>query len=124
MAVDITRKLSLSSTNGKHRTITERQFLDELEQDGVRTMAKEKRNHKATYARDKQKGGYIIRVEGPTPNRYAGREVPVERRDGSESFEKLTALLWTGTDGESGKLVALYSFEPRPKTEEVDDLPF
>lgn len=73
------------------------------------------RAHKATYARDKRKGGYLIRVAGPYPEMFAGREVPVTRMDGTESNEKLVALIWTGVDEERGGRVALYSFEPRPR---------
>jgi len=90
-------------------------------------MSKEKTNgrqHKATYSRDKRNGGYIIRVEGPNAGRFAGREVPVVRKDDSESLEKLTELVWTGNDKESGKPVALYHFEPRPRDEQLDDLLF
>lgn len=84
-----------------------------------------KRQHKATYARDKKKGGYIIRVIGPHAAQFAGREVPVTRMDDTESNEKLVALIWTGTDEETSRPVALYSFEPRPREEKTaDDLPF
>lgn len=78
---------------------------------------KDKRLHKATYARDKRKGGYLIRIAGPYPERFAGREVPVTRRDGSESVETIVGLIWTGTDSENGERVALYSFEPRERTD-------
>lgn len=91
-------------------------------------MAKEQktngRAHRATYAKDKMKGGYIIRVEGANAARFAGRTVPVTRKDGSESDEELDGLLWTGVDEETHNPVALYSFKPRPKDEVVDDLPF
>lgn len=81
--------------------------------------------HKATYARDKRKGGYLVRVAGPYPEKFAGREVPVQRMDGSESSEKLVALIWTGVDEERGGNVALYSFEARPRDDsKPDDLPF
>lgn len=82
------------------------------------------RLHKATYASNKREGGYLIRVAGPTAGAFAGREVPVTRRDGSESTEKLTGLIWTGIDDESGEKVALYHFEARPREEVLDDLPF
>lgn len=82
------------------------------------------RLHKATYARDKRKGGYLIRVEGPTAGSFAGREVPVTTRDGNEHVEKLDALIWTGSDAETGKPVALYSFESRPREEIEQELPF
>lgn len=71
------------------------------------------------------RGGYIIRVIGPMANRFAGREVPVGRRDDSESTEKLTDLVWSGTDEDTGKPVALYNFEPRPRGTDLDDeIPF
>lgn len=73
------------------------------------------RKHKATYATDKRNGGYLIRVEGPECNRFSSREVPVTMRNGDEHKEKLTSLVWTGVDKESGKPVALYRFEPRPR---------
>lgn len=75
------------------------------------------RMHKATYAADKRKGGYLVRVEGPTPDRFAGREVPVTRRDGTEESEHLDRLIWTGKDAESGKPVSLYTFKARPRDE-------
>lgn len=77
----------------------------------------DKRTHKATYARDKRKGGYLIRVAGPRAGDFAGMEVPVTRMDDSETTEQLDALIWKGTDEETGKPVALYSFVPRPKEE-------
>lgn len=84
-----------------------------------------KREHKATYARDKRKGGYLIRVIGPNAGKFAGREVPVTRMDDSESIEKLDALIWTGTDEDTSRPVALYSFIARPKDNVPEDtLPF
>jgi hypothetical protein len=82
------------------------------------TEKKTKRQHKATYARDKRKGGYIIRVEGPHAGAFAGREVPVTRKDNSESPERLLALLWQGIDEETKQPVALYTFEAKPREEE------
>jgi hypothetical protein len=81
-----------------------------------------KRAHRATYARDKKKGGYLVRVAGPNAGRFAGREVPVTTLDGSEHSEKLTRLIWTGTDtgeygGTAGEPIALYTFESRPVVE-------
>jgi hypothetical protein len=86
-----------------------------------------KREHKATYARDKKKGGYLVRVQGPHANAFVGREVPVQTKDGSEHPEKLTQLIWTGTDdgeisGYTGPC-ALYAFEAKPK-EAQDEIPF
>jgi len=81
------------------------------------------RAHKATYATDKRKGGYLVRVEGPRAPEFVGRIVPVTTRDGNEHDEKLVRLIWTGTDKESGKPVALYSFEAKPR-EAADEIPF
>lgn len=88
--------------------------------DAGAAVAKE-RAHKATYATDKKKGGYLVRVQGPMAERFAGREVPVTRRNGEEGHEKLTKLLWTGKDEDSGQPVALYTFEAKPRdTAEVE----
>lgn len=81
------------------------------------------RLHRATYARDKKKGGYLIRVAGPAAASFAGREVPVTMQSGEEHMEKLVALLWSGIDdgergGVAGQPVALYTFESRPRTDE------
>lgn len=80
--------------------------------------------HRATYSRDKRMGGYIIRVEGPFSNRFAGRLVPVTLRDGTSHDEQLTDLIWTGNDEETGKPIALYHFEARPRDEAADEIPF
>lgn len=88
-------------------------------------MAKQNgRQHKATYSRDKRNGGYLVRVQGPNANRFAGREVPVTRKDDSEDIEKLDSLVWAGKDKDSGMPVALYSFIAKPRDELQDDLPF
>lgn len=86
--------------------------------------SKPQRAHKATYSRDKRKGGYLIRVEGPNAARFSGREVPVTRMDNSESVEKLANLIWVGTDQKTGKPVALYAFEQKPKQDDPDDFLF
>jgi hypothetical protein len=75
----------------------------------------EKRQHKATYARDKKSGGYLIRVEGPHASAFAGKIVPVVRRDDSENSEALDTLIWAGKDEETGKPVALYRFVQKPR---------
>lgn len=72
--------------------------------------------HKATYATDKRKGGYIIRVQGPNASAFVGREVPVTMKDGSEHTEKLTRLIWSGVDNESQVPVGLYAFEAKPRS--------
>jgi hypothetical protein len=87
-------------------------------QKGVQKKDEKMPAHKATYAADKRKGGYLIRVEGPTPDRFAGREVPVTRRDGSSETERLDRLIWTGKDSESGKPVSLYTFVAKPRDAE------
>lgn len=79
------------------------------------TGANKPRAHRATYATDKRKGGYLIRVSGPRANAFVGREVPVTLRDGSEQNEKLVKLIWSGTDKENGEPVSLYSFEAKPR---------
>ncbi|MDE2021178.1 MAG: hypothetical protein KGJ13_12655 [Patescibacteria group bacterium] len=98
---------------------------------GSYVMAEEKkaapkRSHKAGYARDKLKGGYIIRVQGPHAASFAGRQVPVTSKDGAETMEQLTDLIWSGMD--DGKVsgyvghCALYHFEARPRGEEDEIL--
>lgn len=93
------------------------------------TTPKGERSHKATYATDKKKGGYLVRVIGPHAAEFVGREVPVTRKDDSENMEKLTRLIWSGIDSGtadnpgSGKPAALYAFEAKPKGEE-DSIPF
>lgn len=87
------------------------------------------RAHRATYARDRKKGGYLIRVSGPTAGQFAGREVPVDTLRGTEHMEKLLSLLWTGAEsgdygGIPGTPVALYSFEAKPFEADAEGLPF
>lgn len=77
------------------------------------------RAHKATYATDKRNGGYLIRVEGPHAAAFVGRDVPVSTKAGAEHTEKLTRLIWSGTDTQSGKPVALYKFEAKPRETET-----
>jgi hypothetical protein len=80
-----------------------------------------KRAHKATYAKDKHTGGYLVRVHGPQATQFAGRVVPVSKMDGTESEETLSSLVWAGVDTGfndrpgDGKPVALYKFEAKPK---------
>jgi hypothetical protein len=81
-------------------------------------MAEQKTAHRATYARDNRNGGYMVRVEGPNANRFAGREVPVTLKNGDRQPEQLDKLVWAGKDKESGANVALYSFKAKPKEEE------
>lgn len=88
-----------------------------------------KRSHKATYTTDKKKGGYLVRVIGPQAAHFAGRTVPVTRRDDSENEEMLDRLLWSGVDTGTeaqpgtGLPVALYAFKPKPRKED-DEVPF
>ena len=90
-----------------------------------------KRAHKATYANDKKKGGYLVRVIGPSAGEFAGREVPVTTRDGTEHMEKLDKLVWSGVDAGmpakdgkpemkgTGLPAALYTFVSKPR-EKID----
>lgn len=96
--------------------------------DAKKPAGKPARLHKATYARDRKKGGYLVRVSGPTAGSFAGRAVPVVTISGAEHTEELDALIWTGIDtgeygGKPGEPVALYSFKPSPK-DDAEDLPF
>jgi hypothetical protein len=81
--------------------------------------------HRASYARDNKKGGYLIRVEGPMCEKFAGRDVPVSLRDGGEpQTEKLDRLIWCGTDKERPTVkIALYSFITKPRTD-VEEIQF
>lgn len=90
------------------------------------TNETQKRSHKATYSRDKRKGGYLVRVVGPHATEFVGREVPVSRNDNTEGLEKLEKLITSGVDdgkiipADKGKNWALYTFEAKPKgVEEV-----
>jgi hypothetical protein len=76
--------------------------------------------HKATYASDKKKGGWLVRIVGPYPEKFAGREVPVTSKSGESHPEKLTKLIWQGVDNDSGGPVALYHFESKPRAQEED----
>lgn len=96
----------------------------ETPQDAAPSKPAKGRLHKATYATDKRKGGYLIRVEGPTASEFVGREVPVTMKNGDEHNEKLIRLIWSGIDNESGKPVALYGFESKPREDERDTTPF
>lgn len=87
-----------------------------------------KRLHKATYATDKRRPGkYLIRIIGPTADKFkAGREVPVTRKDNTESMETLDRCIWAGRDEETGEPVALYHFVEKERVPEQlqPDLPF
>ena len=85
----------------------------------IDTMAK--RIHKATYSTDKRSGGYLVRVAGPSAERFINRSVPVTLKNGSEHEEKLIKLVWVGADQETGEKVALYKFEAKPRIEESID---
>lgn len=85
--------------------------------------SKDGRSHRATYAKDKMKGGYLIRIDGPQAPKLGRRWVPVTRIDNSENMEFTMDLIWSGTDENSGKPVALFSMWKAPKQEE-DEIPF
>lgn len=88
------------------------------------------RKHTASYSRDRKKGGYLIRVVGEYPDQFAGREVPVTLKNGSEHPETLDSLVWTGpekdveTGEETGRRVALYKFTPKPRDIDQTELDF
>lgn len=88
------------------------------------TDKQQERKHRATYARDNRNGGYLIRVQGPYPEKFAGREVPVVLKSGKEHAEKLDKLIWTGADKDSGERVALYSFVAKPRDDGQEELAF
>ena len=92
--------------------------------DPTKVKPNAKRQHKATYARDKRNGGYLIRVEGPNAGRFINRQVPVVTRDDKEHNEKLTNLIWAGINQETGSPVALYRFESKPRADFDDEIPF
>jgi hypothetical protein len=99
----------------------------EINSEADAAAAKTGRKHRATYARDKRTGGYLIRIAGPYPEMFGGRLVPVTMKDGSEHEEKLESLVWTGITPEDSKVgtpgerVALYHFAAKPREEvEVD----
>lgn len=79
---------------------------------------KSNRKHKATYAKDKLRGGYSICVKGPNANKFANREVPVTLKSGEENIELLTELQNVSEDTETGEMLAFYKFE---KKETSDD---
>lgn len=85
---------------------------------GTAEPSKPARAHKATYSSDKRKGGYLVRVEGPSAAKFAGRTVPVTRKSGEENAEELDGLVWSGVDEESGKPVALYTFKQKPRAKD------
>lgn len=78
--------------------------------------------HRATFAKDKRKGGYLIRVAGPMSNRFSGRTVPVTMKAGGQQTETLTDVIWTGKDDDTGEPVTLYHFENKPLGD--DEIPF
>lgn len=90
----------------------------ERDKEGVTQSAKQERKHRATYATDKRNGGYLIRVQGPYPEKFAGREVPVTTKAGKEHAETLVRLIWTGNDENTGEKVSLYTFAPKPREQE------
>jgi hypothetical protein len=77
------------------------------------------RKHRATYASDKRKGGYNIRVVGPNADAFVGRTIPVTTKSNEEHEETLIRLFWTGIDKDSGEKVALYTFQGKPRAAEV-----
>ena len=85
--------------------------------------SKDGRKHRATFAKDKVKGGYLIRVIGPHASKMAGRWLPVTKLDNSETMEFAIDLITSGPDEDSGTYYALYSMYRKPK-EQQDEIPF
>lgn len=84
---------------------------------------KDGRAHKATYARDKRQGGYLVRITGPRAKEFrVGQYVPVTRMDGSENMEQLNGLVWQGTDEDTSAPCALYQMTKRARA--VDAIEF
>lgn len=87
---------------------------------------KESGKHKATFALDKRTGTYKIRVSGEHADVFGGREVPVTKKDGTKTFEKLLKLTNTYMDDTQEK-VAYYTFvqkEKPKKDEKKEDIEF
>jgi hypothetical protein len=81
--------------------------------------SKDGRKHRATYARDKRQGGYMVRIVGPHAADFrVGQFVPVTRMDGSEAMEQLNGLVWKGTDEESSQPCALHQMVKRARAEQ------
>ena len=81
--------------------------------------------HRATYTRNKHTGEMQVRLVGPKAANAAGTEVPVLTKDGAVHLEKLTVLVFTGTDDQdfpgyqsTGKPLAIYKFEKKPREKE------
>jgi len=108
--------------------MSEEQEYEQAEREAIQSEAKEpvkdKPKHRATYARDNRNGGYLIRVAGPYPEKFAGRQVPVTTRSGKEHLETLSRLIWTGNDKETSDRVALYAFVAKPRADETEELAF
>lgn len=79
--------------------------------------ASTKGQHKATYATDKKKGGYLIRVVGPHAEKFATRIVPVTTKAGAVHDEDLIKLIASGPDQDTGTTWALYTFKAKPRDE-------
>lgn len=87
---------------------------------------KEGRRHRATYAADSRNPGkWQILVIGPDAKEFAGREIPIQMKNGSETTEKLDKALWAGKTKDTDENMCYYSFTARPRDEAGDEqLPF
>ncbi len=85
--------------------------------------SKDGRNHRASYAKDKMKGGYNIRVVGPSALKMGHRWLPVTRVDGSENMEFTMDIVYSGKDDDTGQPLALFTMWKAPKETE-DEIPF
>lgn len=86
--------------------------------------SKDGRLHWATYAKDKMKGGYNVRIIGPQASKMRNRWVPVTRIDNTENMEFVRDIIWSGVDDDTKQPVALYSMWKAPKDPLDDEIPF
>jgi hypothetical protein len=85
---------------------------------------KEGRQHRASFSRDKNTGGFNIWVEGPSANKFAGKYVPVTLFDGTEQMEKCLKLTWTGISSLTDKPAAVYTFLKKARPKKDDGVTF
>ena len=85
---------------------------------------KEGRQHRASFSRDKNTGGFNIWVEGPNATKFAGKYVPVTLFDGSEQMEKCIKLTWSGVSSLTDKPAAVYTFMKKARAKKDDGVTF
>ena len=75
-----------------------------------------KRAHLAKFKRLRN-GAWGVIVTGPQAGAFAGRTIPVTKRDKSETTVTTSKLLWTGPAKFGGGQAAIYSIAGKTKTE-------